>query len=367
MSSRIMVTNSTVRLCLQISSPGRRSFQTIVPRYESSEIMDLDALISDISESRNSEGASSRVIGALLELRNSGSRLIVDQGALGVKLASLATISLSEPVPVRISAAILIANQLNRGFWPPDSYLMSTMTALLSASVPHLPGAHGVYLARAFRAVSVLSGTSEREMLIESLLQEADRKERIISFSAMDISEICHSAIRIRRNNEPGSSSIPQLDSFVNRLLSELLDRQHNLRIQLTRRSRRDDQWLSIQAVSNILYSTCTIVSEPDLGRQIAGLMMDLCSRQAEREAVASCQAIHLISIIQSTLTLSAEILPHELRCFKKLLDELSRKRDHVGDLVAVNQLLESVQTRWRACAPPVGSFIVSVKNSFAQ
>ena len=285
----------------------------------------------------------------------------------GREFSSLVSANSAYSAGVRIMAANAIARLLNSAVWKADDVLIGNLSALLLSSFDELPHAHGVYVARAFRALTPLTPSANLEPTLQPLLEQAVKKERISSFSAMDISEVCHSVDKIKRGITNETHLTHRLDFLLQKLFQELLDRRDYMRVQLDKRHKRDDQWLSIQAISNILYATRGYGGDASLRGEVAELLLNLCAYHAEVDALKSCQPIHVVSIIESCITASHLKHPSELRAFKKLLDELLRKRRFIDDSTHIHRMLQSLHERWASCTPAARSFIVRLTQEFSE
>ena len=272
-----------------------------------------------------------------------------------------------------ITAANLLSHQVSRGISQPSPHVRSAILSLISKALNSLDSMHAVYIARAARAMTALPLNESELQILESLIAESVRPARLESFSAMDLSEVLHSFAIIVSNNKVFLTRISShtVSRFIESLLREFLQRSSYINIQLTRKNRGDRQWLSIQAVSNILYALATLrgnagdIVAKDIEKEIVKLSNDLICNHCEKIALQSCQPKHVLSILRSQIILNTPTTRNEEKASRLLLAELIRKGgvSEVRDRDDLSEILRNLETRWSTCSDETRNIPFIVRN----
>jgi hypothetical protein len=185
-------------------------------------------------------------------------------------------------------------------------------------------------LTRAVRATAVLSRhicSTRASAILEELLGEASRPDRVRHFSMMDISELLHSFSTLLQGSV--NPSIEASISGVSKtLFQELFARENYIKVRLIPRVVAD-QTLSIQALSNIVYSLklmrCRfpdsfVAEELHLKR----ILCDILAFHSDSDSLKSCQVFHLVGLLEACVGVTE--YPNRVRAIKKILREIERK-----------------------------------------
>lgn len=313
-----------------------------------------------------------KIMTSLISLRN-GSLTSEEADSLVSVLPRLMFVEEYCGGPVCITAANLLSHQVTRGISQPSPHVRSAILSLISKAVHSLDSMHAVYIARAARAMTVLPLNEAELEILESLIAESVRPARLESFSAMDLSEVLHSFAIIVSNNKDILTRIsPRTFScFIESLLREFLQRSSFINIQLTRKNTGDRQWLSIQAVSNILFALSIIrtaigdIVAEDIEKKIVELCNDLICNHCDKIALQSCQPKHVLSILRSQIVLNSQTTRSEEKAFRLLLAELIRKNgvSEARDRDELFDILRNLETRWSSCSSETRNIPFIVRN----
>ena len=306
---------------------------------------------------------------ALTYIRNNGA-LFVDRHDILQRIHDLSKMETSISGKELVTGANTIAHQLSRGYWCDIGEGSAAIQSMLRQGSPEFPSMHSVYIARALRAVTGIDEGQGADIL-RSLVMEASRPNRITSYSSMDISEMVHSIQKLLRMNGHSTDAQGELVSLFNALLKEFVERRLYVKIELKKRSRAHSQSLTIQGLSNIAYSVSRVKATfPVADRVLCDLfpiLLDLLINHTQPESIEACQIMHLVSLMESLLSLCGThaVTEEEYRCFKLLLQEFVRKRrilpkdKHHACCMGILVKLES---RWTD--PKARNFIFRVRTS---
>ncbi len=274
-------------------------------------------------------------------------------------LKDLCSINSPASAPMLINAAHIISRAAHRGFFSPNGEVVSQVIRLIQNSVQTSDKIHGVFLARSIRVISLSVPSHPERDIVESLIKklafEITKPERIESFTAMDLVEIIHSAatiLGIRGLDEWGEIENIMF-ALLSALFTEFIHRSDYINIRLEKRNISDKQWISIQAVSNILFSASvsrnaiTTLDFMDLTSSLAAVCGKLLMQHSDKAAFQSCQPFHIISILRSFVRLSPSSSPHEILLFRKLLAEFLRKPRMSAEAQELDLLLGVIEERW--------------------
>ena len=257
-----------------------------------------------------------------------------------------------------VTAANLLSRQMKQGSYPLTPHISHSLVSLLSASAAFWDSMHAVYIARATRAMTVSSFTDLEQNLLRSLMDECRRPARLESFSAMDLTEIIHAVTLISLDQSTNSSWFTHafVCDFIKLLATEFIERAPYMHMRIKRDSSADRQWISIQAISNILFSLsrATDSSEAYDWKGIQAKLVDICNdlicHHSEKDALKSCQPKHVLSIIRSQIRLKPTTSSIEVKAMRLLLSELVRKNGAMEgrERDELDELLLTLEGRWR-------------------
>lgn len=238
-----------------------------------------------------------------------------------------------------ILAANSLSNLIKRGFLDRSLLSHDLISELLEAAIRTSSGIVGTLLARSFRAASILDPTPRAGKLISELLAEAAATERLLHYSAMDLSELTHSSHQIlarwKETDASGCCFQRGLSSFVKSLSEEFVERRTNIEIRLQKTSTRETETMTIQSVSNILFALAEIQKNGfDVGkhsrRDSSVAAIHLLGHHTEIEAFRSCQVHHVITLLDAIHVANAPVTSSVSRVFRQLLLELERRFDQI-------------------------------------
>ena len=243
---------------------------------------------------------------------------------------------------VLITCANVVSNQIKLSYALQNESNAGFICELLEEAITSPSELFGVFVARGLRAASILVPTRRSEKLISGFVNEAARPERVPHYTAMDLSELIHSACEIykRCGSDTGSVYGERLRQILSTLLFSLAEefagRESSIKVRLHKSSRRETEVMTIQAVSNILYSVSEIekVSERDfwgvLHRKCVVTAIHLVGRHTEDEAYRSCQVHHLMTLLDALGAFPNNTDLIWCRVVRKLLGELDRRFDQI-------------------------------------
>ena len=263
-------------------------------------------------------------------------------------------------VEAKLSSAAISANRLaakiRTGQIDPCIAIQTVQDLLLSLSDNDLQAMRCLDISKAMRAWTVLPVTENNVEYLNQVLEEASRRARIEAFSAMDISEILHSCSTIA-GNIPDSAIFQAVRSSLCQaaqdILGEFLSRAQYITVKIVSVGREDKQWLSIQALSNILFASrqlrkwnpACISQSPheDLTSALISLILNHC----DKSAINSCQAFHCVAMIEGIIESTSTPSPTEVKCVTRLLNEVVRKKETIR-IPELSRVLMDLEVRWK-------------------
>ena len=273
-----------------------------------------------------------------------------------------------------ITAANVAAHQVNRGILL-DTVASKTICRLLGASLDCIATLHSVHVSRALRCLTAVDHRESVDDLFAPLLGEILRPERLVSFSAMDLSEIAHSISSLSRRRTGDSlcsDSWKMMGMVMTAVLTEFIERSTYINIRISPRSKSDKQWISIQGLSNISFSLVATISSlaldsrTDIKTRLASVCYDLVANNSEKQAIQSCQPFHVLSIISNLSLLDDRVSKDEVKAVKLLLSELVRKRHSLTEFEEIHQTLSLLEKRWRNLDSSIRNVPLIVRDRLA-
>ena len=243
---------------------------------------------------------------------------------------------------VLITCANVVSNQIKLSYAVQNERNSGFICELLEEAITSPSEIFGVFIARGLRAASILAPSRRSEKLISDFVKEAARPERVPHYTAMDLSELIHSAREIYKHCGSDTGSVygeqfrQALSTLLFSLAEEFVGRESSIKVRLHKSSRRETEVMTIQAVSNILYSVSEIekVSESDfwgaLHRKCVVTAIHLLGRHTEDEAYRSCQVHHSMTLLDALGAFPNNTDLIWCRVVRKLLGELDRRFDQI-------------------------------------
>ncbi len=258
----------------------------------------------------------------------------------------------------------IIAEAKNGSF--PSSFDAEGLTRVKDVgrtSIKYDLGANSIVLARAIRDFANVHNPHQRLEGFAALASEIVKRERLVSFSVMDLSEITHAVgvVALKRLNGPYCSRETHCESLLladlmSHVLWEFIDRECYITISLDGGSSQDKQWISIEGVSNILFClkrTREVLEVPgrdSLESRVGIMCTSLMVKHTKKEAIYSCSPLHAVSILRSLMSIRKDVDSAEVSAFKLLLAQIVRKRHLISEWDALEQLITRLELRWVEC-----------------
>jgi hypothetical protein len=207
---------------------------------------------------------------------------------------------------------------------------------LLELILPDLHQRPNIQVVRAIRVASEMEWTS----VTEALFNEALKKTRVCSYSAMDISELIHSAnMMYRKCIEQDNHE--RVELLMNTLFNEVVARRHSIIIKNEISSKRHVRAMRSQDLSFIASSNILFVLR-DIGNiSCRNVLRDILrSRETcEDDAFLGSPLLHLVSVCDSLLfTASSESRSEDWKVHKRILKAIDHK---LGAFNAKNPFFE--------------------------
>lgn len=209
--------------------------------------------------------------------------------------------------------------------------------ALLELMLPNLYQTPNIQVVRAIRVASNFEWTS----VTDTLITEALRGARLSSYSAMDISELIHSANVMLRNCTE-SDVHERIEFLINSLYNEVLSRKHSINIKNEISSNRHVRAMKPQDLSLIASSNILFVLRDIKNINCRNVIRDILkSRETcEDDAFFGSSLLHLVSVSDSLLlTASSESRGDDWKVHKRILKAIYRK---VGTSHVSNPFLDA-------------------------
>ena len=240
-----------------------------------------------------------------------------------------------------ITCANAVSNQVKRSFLERSDQTDRFICECLEGAFREPSGLYGVFIARGLRAASVLGSNEKSGRVISMLVREASQSIRVPHYSAMDLSELIHSGFQIivaweKDEQLTGFEDVVgSIILMINDLAREFLARKSSIQIRLHKRSRRETEVVSIQALSNVVFVLYHLRNTHggewiEIYREGAEAIFSLLGEQTEEEAFRSCQVHHLMTFLESALLSNCQRSASWARVVRKLVRELDRRFDQI-------------------------------------